>query len=673
MNLTIQINSRQKEPHPMKRNSLYKGLVVSVALSALLTGCGSTNSTPTDDESIETTSITGKAIDGYLQDAVVCLDLNEDGYCQASSEPLTTTLGDGSFKLEIKPEHEAHANYHKAMLLIFGGKDVDTGVDFTGKLLAPNDGSGRLNVSPVTTLVAKNVQKALQQEGNITKEQIQEQIKLAKRKVAAALDISQEEIDKDPVARKKAGDDKLIRVSLKLQKALEAQLAAAKVADKDIKELTEDLYEALADGLDDLAEGEVGVEKLYEKAAQKTLFKRTLKVDNSAQMLLIAEKIGKNLDTAFDEIKGDDDLEKIAAITRDKLKEIEDSEDLDSVISVIEIDANDPRLQAEHDWAKEFILLDLKELDIKPSDELIKKLKDILKDEVKPGVLFEETKKLKDNQDKSVENVYQKILQYKEKLKNAKEAEEIRHSDVVKVNLKSILSDKILYIADIEEEDDTKEAVVETITFDTDVKQAINEKGKVRSIKIEGNLLISKVVGEDVEDREEDVLVYKTTTEDYYEFVSEDGYSVKFFKEKEKAEHFAAELKKRFDSMFPINLPGRVDTTPGDEEQSQENISIDSVKIIGDILWTEVSKERMTYKEAVEMCQQQQMQLPTLTQLEENKELLIKEGILVEEAQNSVVWSDTTDTGFWFDPAYNESFTSSENGAYFTTCVKVKQ
>jgi hypothetical protein len=673
MNLTIQINSRQKEPHPMKRNSLYKGLAVSVALSALLTGCGTTNSSnqdETDNKTIKTTSISGKAIDGYLQDAVVCLDLNEDGYCQANSEPLTTTLVDGSFKLDIKPEHKAHANYHKAMLLIFGGKDIDTGVDFTGKLFAPNDGSSILNVSPVTTLVAKNVQKALQQEGNLTKEQIQEHIKLAKQKVAAALDITEEEVDEDPVARKNAGDDKLIRTSLKLQKALEAQLAAAKVADKDIKEKTEDLYEALADGLDDLAEGEVGVDKLYEKAAEKRLYKETLKVENTTQMLLLVGKIGKNLDRAFDEIEGDDDLEKIAAITRDNIKDIKDSSDLDSVISVIEIDVNDPRLKAEHDWAKEFISLDLVEVGIEPTNELVDKLKDILKDEIKPGVLFEETKKLKDSQDQSIVNVYQKILQYKEKFENAKEAEEIRYSDEVKVDLKSILSDKILYIPDVEEgEDEQKEIIIDTITFDKELKRATDQNGKVRALEIEGNLLISKVEGEGREE-EEDVLVYKTSTDNYYEFVSEDGYSVKFFKEKEKAESFAAELKKRFESTFPIDFPSVGDAISVDTDKPTE---IGSSKIVGGILWTEVSTERMTYQDAAAMCQQLKMQLPTLTQLETNAEELKTSGVVIEEAQNSVVWSDTTDTGFWFDSAYKESITVQENEVYYTTCVKVKQ
>ena len=93
----------------MKRNSLFKGIMLSVAVSAVLTGCGSETKSDInlDDENIDkivkATTISGKAIDGYLQYSTVCLDISQDGYCQ-STEPMTTTLKDGSFTLDISPE-----------------------------------------------------------------------------------------------------------------------------------------------------------------------------------------------------------------------------------------------------------------------------------------------------------------------------------------------------------------------------------------------------------------------------------------------------------------------------------------------------------------------------------------------------------------------------------------
>ncbi|HIP60338.1 MAG TPA: hypothetical protein EYH01_07930, partial [Campylobacterales bacterium] len=237
----------------MKRNSLFKGIVLSTALSAILTGCGSIESLVEDIKDdivpeIAQSSIRGKAIDGYLKDAVVCLDLNQDGYCQASSEPLTTTLDDGSFTLAVSEAHRSHENFDEALLLVFGGVDVDTGKDFRGKLYAPNDGSELLNVSPITTLVAKNLEKALKAERKLTREQIREKIKLARKKVADALEIDEDEVGLDPVTfQKENQDDKLIRKALQVQKPIEALMFAADIDESERKDEIEEIYEALAD------------------------------------------------------------------------------------------------------------------------------------------------------------------------------------------------------------------------------------------------------------------------------------------------------------------------------------------------------------------------------------------------------------------------------------------
>ncbi len=420
----------------MKRNLFRNSIVVSVALSALLAGCGSTTASDNNGDNGNSgnkqTSISGKAVDGYLENAVVCLDLNEDGYCQASSEPMTTTLANGSFKLDITPAQQQNENFDKAMLLIFDGVDVDTGKNFTGKLMAPNDGSAILNVSPITTIVAKHVQKALKADRGLTKEQIKEKIKEARKKVADVLEIDEDEVGLDPVAIKNKGDDKLIRKALKIQKALEAQLAATQASNKDLKEKIDHLYDALADGLDDMQDGEVGLDKLYEKAAQKDKFKEVLRGQSPAEMIAIADKIGKNLDDAFDDDAIGGDLEKIGAITRDDMDKIREGAKDGDLSTTIEGIVYAPT----NDWLKKYIEQDLLELGIKPTPALVNKLKAVYKNDVRAGVLLRKADKLKGNADSELAAIYKRILLRKQQAEQENEAEKAKYagdSDIIKI------------------------------------------------------------------------------------------------------------------------------------------------------------------------------------------------------------------------------------------------
>ncbi len=530
----------------MKRNLTVKSIVVSVALSALLTGCGSTGADEGSDTSNVQSSISGKAIDGYLQNAVVCLDLSNDGYCQASSEPLTTTLADGSFKLDITPEHRANENFDEAMLLIFGGVDQDTGKDFMGKLMAPNDGSAMLNVSPITTIVAKNVQKALKAERKLTKEQIKEHIKQARKKVADALEIEEDEVGLDPVERKIKGDDKLIRKALQIQKSIEAQLIAAKISDKDFKEKIEDMYEALADGLDDMEDGEIGLDKIFEKAAGKDKFKEVLRGQKPEDMLAIVDRISKNIEDAFEDAEIDDDLEKIAAISRDdmeKIREGAESGDLSTVIEgIVYLPTND--------WLRKYIEQDLLEIGIKPTPALVNKLKAVYKNDIRAGVLLNKAEKLKESADEELRNIYKRILFLKEKSQKEQEAEDAKYETEVKVDLKALLSGKTLYIVDMDDERDssgnhTFSFEIEELKFNDDVTSVVDEENEVIELKIDGNNIYAYEEDED----DKDVLTFKSQTEDYYEFYAEHGEPVRFFKDLSTAEAFATEMKEKFEEI----------------------------------------------------------------------------------------------------------------------------
>lgn len=222
---------------------IFKTSLLSVATALLLSmsGCSdsSSSSTTTTTPPTPSTEIDGKAVDGYLHFATVCLDLNEDGYCQIGDEPASYTDELGSFSIELTgAQKDANPDYATAPLLVYSGYDVDTGADFTGKLRAPQ-GEGAVNVTPISTIVHSMIA-----ESNQTKAQAQTAVK-------TMLNLPEDaDLDADPVAesKKSGGDTKLLKASLKLQKTVEilakAKETAGSTANKN--ETVNNLYKELA-------------------------------------------------------------------------------------------------------------------------------------------------------------------------------------------------------------------------------------------------------------------------------------------------------------------------------------------------------------------------------------------------------------------------------------------
>lgn len=117
------------------------------ALGALAAGGGGGGSSQGNTPSEPSTS-SGIVIDGYLVNATVFRDINDNGTLE-SSEPNTQTDAGGNWTLEIDP---GNAN---AKLISFGGIDSSTGKAFTGVLTAP--GASTV-VTPLTTLVQSYVE-----------------------------------------------------------------------------------------------------------------------------------------------------------------------------------------------------------------------------------------------------------------------------------------------------------------------------------------------------------------------------------------------------------------------------------------------------------------------------------------------------------------------------------
>jgi len=99
------ILTKAKEMTQQHNTQLTK-LTLAVLLASTLAACGgggdasSSPTTTTSNNPAPTSTITGKAIDGYLVGAKVCLDANSNGVCD-TGEPNTATGPDGSYNLVV--------------------------------------------------------------------------------------------------------------------------------------------------------------------------------------------------------------------------------------------------------------------------------------------------------------------------------------------------------------------------------------------------------------------------------------------------------------------------------------------------------------------------------------------------------------------------------------------
>lgn len=133
----------------------YKWWLIPIA-SVALSGCLKQLGLEADDDSSEPTSaIAGKAADGYLSGAVVCLDINENKECDPG-EPQTTTGAGGSFTISATAAQAAKP----IVVEIVAGETIDedapdTPITQSYSLSAP---AGYTFVSPLTTLVQNEIE-----------------------------------------------------------------------------------------------------------------------------------------------------------------------------------------------------------------------------------------------------------------------------------------------------------------------------------------------------------------------------------------------------------------------------------------------------------------------------------------------------------------------------------
>lgn len=163
---------------------------IRIALSSLFLsllaacggGSGGSASSPTTPAATPiasaTSTIAGAVIDGYIEGATVCLDLNSNAACDVN-EPTTTSSSDGKYSLNYAG---STSGLHVVSLIPSTAKDADDKgltIGQAGKMAytlmapAPVAGSTNTYITPLTTLVSNQ----MKQTGNTDAVGVEAQLK----------------------------------------------------------------------------------------------------------------------------------------------------------------------------------------------------------------------------------------------------------------------------------------------------------------------------------------------------------------------------------------------------------------------------------------------------------------------------------------------------------------
>jgi len=277
----------------------------------LFTGCGGGggSSNNNNNQNLNKT-ITGKAIDGYIKGATVCLDTDKDGNCN-NENYKNTTDENGSYTLIVS------GNINKETpLIVQGGIDTTTGGEINATFKAPYDGSKSINITPLTTL-AYNIIK----EENIN-------INQAYKKVAKVLLGSNDPniVKIDYIKEKNTTIGKKV---LKIHQT-------AKLLDEVTNEEIDEIYKHLSEGILKVAQenkNDVNITTIVEEI--KSDISSNIKIEKIVKTIEALESIIDENDTIDDEvvIKIDYLIENnITQIIIDKINENNNTDDIKNLI-----------------------------------------------------------------------------------------------------------------------------------------------------------------------------------------------------------------------------------------------------------------------------------------------------------------------------------------------------
>lgn len=198
------------------KKPFFAPLVFSL-ITASLVGCGDSSSD--DGEQPVTTSISGKAIDGYIEGASVFLDLNNNGI-QDDGEPSAITDDSGSYNLALNDFQQRCLEAVPIKVMVpKGAIDIDTGVVEEPYMMtiAPNsaseNGFDNIHITPLTSTAWQGMYSSLAVEHGYSKyscdqilenQELLEQIRIvfdqALFDMSEAYNLSKEQIFSDYIA-----------------------------------------------------------------------------------------------------------------------------------------------------------------------------------------------------------------------------------------------------------------------------------------------------------------------------------------------------------------------------------------------------------------------------------------------------------------------------------------
>lgn len=210
-----------------KKKKLSMLILAAIAASLVACGGGGGGSGPL----AAANTLTGVAVDGYLQGATVFLDINRNGLADAG-EPSTTTDLNGRYALDYS---SVTGSVSGLPVVVTGGVDSDTGFAFAGKLSAPVESVSQAQVvTPMTTLVDALVAQGLAAD-----------VPTAKQKVASALGLTVDQLATDPVAAI-ANNPGIYTTAVALQRSIQMLASANARTGESSHESQERVVRALA-------------------------------------------------------------------------------------------------------------------------------------------------------------------------------------------------------------------------------------------------------------------------------------------------------------------------------------------------------------------------------------------------------------------------------------------
>lgn len=156
-------------------------LLLSYVALSVLAACGGGGGGSATLSPSAPTSIAGVVIDGYIEGANVCLDLNSNGGCD-TGEPSATTKADGSYSLSYNGDT---TGLHVVSVIPATAKDKDDNgltlaqagkAAFTLMAPAPQANSTDTHVTPLTTLVSNQMVQTGEKNAASVEKQLKQQL-----------------------------------------------------------------------------------------------------------------------------------------------------------------------------------------------------------------------------------------------------------------------------------------------------------------------------------------------------------------------------------------------------------------------------------------------------------------------------------------------------------------